>query len=95
MPAAVVLVTTKIDEGVARVPPFLSACTPLCVWQAGFARRDYCRNRPLGRDRYGNEYWRFAGDKNLVLVRRHGCWWGIYDGPEKVFCCGTVMYAYP
>lgn len=52
--------------------------------QAGFERRDYCRNCPLGRDRYGNEYWRFVGDKNLVLVRRHGCWWGVYDGAVKV-----------
>lgn len=53
----------------------------------GHQRREYTRNRPLGRDRYGNEYWRLGGDTRLVLVRRHGCWWGLYDGPEKVCAC--------
>jgi len=62
----------------------VSFTVPCLVYQAGYERRDYGRNRPLGRDRYGNEYWRFAGDRNLVLVRRHGCWWGVYDGPNKV-----------
>lgn len=55
--------------------------------KAGHERCEYTRNRPLGRDRYGNEYWRFGGDTRLVLVRRHGCWWGLYDGPEKVCIC--------
>lgn len=57
----------------------------------GHQRREYTRNRPLGRDRYGNEYWRFGGDTRLVLVRRHGCWWGLYDGPAKVFACARCF----
>ena len=50
---------TTTPEYLKRQAPKLLCC--ICcarVPQAGYQRRDYCRNRPLGRDRYGNEYWR-------------------------------------